>query len=1243
MTDLATLGIAIDATQVLLGSSALDKFAASGATAEASVDSFGGAVGRATIPLATYQAAVDAGFSQRVLDQIKAVTDQTNNAASSSEIYAARAQALLATVDPYIRAQQKANGLLAEADLLFKENALSATGFATVVALVGNAFETTAGKISGTTQALTLETDALVKNAFTGISNAIGQLEKLKAAQDAINAQAGINSAFGIGVGPANSASASAKVIDEALKAQEAQVAATVKAEAEKTLAVDAGVKSRVKLTAQEFAEYQAISDAMRAQAAQNFKTQLDESFGFNTVSKSARDSAKAFEELLAIEETATVATVELGVVTEATGYKLKNAGIFAQEFGYAVKDILTGNTQLLTRELGSMAASQGLFNGLLSSGALITAAFLAPFALLITAMFQGEQESTKLNQAIAKTGNYAGATAGQVDEASKKIGASTDISVGKIRNQIAEVIGSGKYSLEAAEQMVKAADSFGEAYGINKEKVLKDFEDQKSGIVKWAVKHEEVYHDLTLQQIDYIDKLEKQGDHEKAQDALQTDILANVKKRNEELRKNYGFLENALHAVETAAGNMWDALLGIGRQETVEQKISNAQERLQVLSETLNSIEKQGGSNNRLEGLKQGILETQTELEALRHAKIIDDAKAKADAAAAQANDNAIRARYDNQDHKGPNSKVDNVGDNFQLSTDSINADAEATLKLAAAYSVSDAAVLQAEAHRKALTDATKKNVDQTLLDAREQANLSLAVANVVKSTDQNISNLDFQSKAQAKANDAVRSGSETSAQAQREMQAEIALRVINSAKTTEAVKAYNDLKTAIAANDNDAQTANILKQNEAAQTRISELKTEISLVGESNLQRAVTIAQLTEQNKQQQIAGKGVALTQDAKDAITYAGSVSELTNKLAALKLGQDTFAQSQEKIDNTLLATTNAFKTNQISLQQYTTDLVHIKQMQLDLAADKSGNWADALSASLHHLADTGKTTSQQLRTDFIAVFDNLKTGFAQSVGQAIASGQNIRQALVGVLQQAVGQVITDLILMGEQWVINKALGVTMATTTAAAQTAAQTAQTAAATASIATITGASVVSATATAAAWAPAAALVNAATFGGAATAGAAALVAIAAEAQLLSIPKLAGGGPISGPGGPKDDKVLVWASNGEFMVNAEATAKNRPLLEAINNNGSPSTGNHFANGGYVASGSIPSNDNVGSTHYHFEGADFTGTNPDEIKAAIFSAIAQSRAGIVNEAVQKSYVTNSKQQSRQKLNSKIGR
>jgi hypothetical protein len=63
-----------------------------------------------------------------------------------------------------------------------------------------------------------------------------------------------------------------------------------------------------------------------------------------------------------------------------------------------------------------------------------------------------------------------------------------------------------------------------------------------------------------------------------------------------------------------------------------------------------------------------------------------------------------------------------------------------------------------------------------------------------------------------------------------------------------------------------------------------------------------------------------------------------------------------------------------------------------------------------------------------------------------------------------------------------------------------------------------------------------------------------------------------ADGGEIKGPGTGKSDSILARVSNGEFVVNARATAANRALLEAINTGKLPA----FATGGIVGAPSIP-------------------------------------------------------------------
>ncbi len=61
-------------------------------------------------------------------------------------------------------------------------------------------------------------------------------------------------------------------------------------------------------------------------------------------------------------------------------------------------------------------------------------------------------------------------------------------------------------------------------------------------------------------------------------------------------------------------------------------------------------------------------------------------------------------------------------------------------------------------------------------------------------------------------------------------------------------------------------------------------------------------------------------------------------------------------------------------------------------------------------------------------------------------------------------------------------------------------------------------------------------------------------------------LPAFARGGRVSGPGGPREDKVHALLSAGEFVVNAASAARHHGLLRAINDNALPA----YADGGTV-------------------------------------------------------------------------
>lgn len=171
-------------------------------------------------------------------------------------------------------------------------------------------------------------------------------------------------------------------------------------------------------------------------------------------------------------------------------------------------------------------------------------------------------------------------------------------------------------------------------------------------------------------------------------------------------------------------------------------------------------------------------------------------------------------------------------------------------------------------------------------------------------------------------------------------------------------------------------------------------------------------------------------------------------------------------------------------------------------------------ADELNEALESVAANGLSSLVDGLTDAIVNFRSLG-----DVGRAILAG-----------------ITADLIKLGLQQLILQTIGQTAGNATVAANVA----------------QGAAV------AAGWAPAAALASLATLGANAGPAAAALATTNALAQALALtPGLQDGGPVMGPGGPRDDKVVRRLSRGEYVLNERASRSiGRSALDYMNANG---------------------------------------------------------------------------------------
>lgn len=165
-------------------------------------------------------------------------------------------------------------------------------------------------------------------------------------------------------------------------------------------------------------------------------------------------------------------------------------------------------------------------------------------------------------------------------------------------------------------------------------------------------------------------------------------------------------------------------------------------------------------------------------------------------------------------------------------------------------------------------------------------------------------------------------------------------------------------------------------------------------------------------------------------------------------------------------------------------------------------------------------------------------------FTDSLTDAIVNFRSLKQVGLDVLRS----ITASLVKMAIQQVLLHTIGQTLGTA-AIGTTSAQAA---------------------AAGAAWAGPAALASLATLGANAAPAAAALASTTALALALGAVPKKDGGPIFGPGGPRDDKVLMAASPGEYVIKARSAARlGRQTLDFLNRNGEVPL---FADGGAIRS-----------------------------------------------------------------------
>ncbi|EGI6197723.1 phage tail tape measure protein [Salmonella enterica subsp. enterica serovar Eastbourne] len=293
------------------------------------------------------------------------------------------------------------------------------------------------------------------------------------------------------------------------------------------------------------------------------------------------------------------------GTVTHSLGLKSAAA---RRELGVIIGELARGNFGALRGSSITLANRAGWLETLMSPkglavGGVVTGVATAVYGLG-KAWYEGGKEGEEFNKQLILTGNYAGKTAGQLQEMARSI-AGNGVTQHDVAGVLAQVVGSGAFGGADLSRVANAAARLKQAIGQDVSETISQFKKLKDDPVNAVGALNDSLHFLTATQYQQISAAQAAGDSHRAAALAMQAYSDAVIQRTGAVQDNLGTLEKAWNWVRNAASGAWDAMLGVGRNPDSAMKRQDsfaqwqaAEKEYQLISRNLKVDPDYNGSN---------------------------------------------------------------------------------------------------------------------------------------------------------------------------------------------------------------------------------------------------------------------------------------------------------------------------------------------------------------------------------------------------------------------------------------------------------------------------------------------------------------------------------------------------------------------------------------------------------------------------------------------------------------------
>lgn len=237
---------------------------------------------------------------------------------------------------------------------------------------------------------------------------------------------------------------------------------------------------------------------------------------------------------------------------------------------GGQLKDMF-GGIGPATKAVGTYVA--GLINPFtLAAGAV---------GLLGLAYHQGSEEQDEFNKSLILTGNLVGQTSGQLGSMASRVSDVTGATTGAAASVLNQLISAGKVASGELERVTAAIVQTSKATGIATDELVGDFNKIAADPVAAISSLNDKYHFLTLSTYNQVKALQEEGNQQDAARVASEAYSSAMQKRSDDIKASLGSLETAWNSLTGSASKAWDAMLGVGREQTIQDKLATLNENI--------------------------------------------------------------------------------------------------------------------------------------------------------------------------------------------------------------------------------------------------------------------------------------------------------------------------------------------------------------------------------------------------------------------------------------------------------------------------------------------------------------------------------------------------------------------------------------------------------------------------------------------------------------------------------------